>query len=266
MLSPWGRGVRQTRGAGALLIFALAPVHAREPAFYLGVGAGLLKAQSAISKLSEPAITCVRAVGPGVPVARTLTCDKTTDDTALSIGGFAGYDFNEHVAFELGFVNLPKSYHAKLVDPNFVQPGQIEVEQDSKALFLRTVFTLPLGDLTASSLLDKASVSAVLGLAHWRTESILDIDLTGATNGFRSRSKQRDSGNSLTFGARVNYDLTDAVRVSAAWDRFMDLGERSSAVPRPIANPTLPPFRVSPVNTVDEAVDVFSLNLTYRFR
>jgi len=74
--------------------------------------------------------------------------------------------------------------------------------------------------------------------------------------GARTRVQADSSGNQFTFGARVNYDVNDNVRVIGAWDRYSDLGRSSTAILR--AFPAV-------VSTVKSDVDVFSLNLVYRF-
>jgi len=260
MLSPLAVHARQSLGIGILLAFAAAPASAQIASWYLGAGAGTLQAQASISKMRQPPATC------SVPLP--LGCTSSVDDSSVSFSGFGGVEVNEYVAFEVGYADLPGSYNVRLDDPNFPSPAYLDVQQDSEAFFFRSVLTLPLRELASapSPTLQKISVSAVLGFSHWRSDTDQVIDITGARGGFASSASHRASGNNLTFGARLNYDVTEAVRVSGAWDRYQDLGNSSTAVIGPIFDPTRPPFRTTPVNSVDDDVDVFSLNLIYRFK
>jgi opacity protein-like surface antigen len=148
-------------------------------------------------------------------------------------------------------------------------------------LSLRGVFTVALNDLHASwsgAFLDRVSLSGVLGVARWRSTANMNVDLRGFPPAppfafaFQSADKRRDSGNSFTIGARVSYDVTESVRVGVAWDRYTNLGGSPAALigQSPLPLPTLPvgaAGRGTPsVSTISTDVDVYSVQLVYRFR
>lgn len=256
-MSSRGRG---TRTVCAVLLAMLAPL-AGAPAqaagglgawipdgfLYLGGGAGVQSSDPEVSRLTTVPVVCA-------PIA----CRESLDDEAVSWSLFGGVQLNPHVALELAYADLPDSYRLRLVDPNFPQPALISIDQDSEAFTLRGVFTLPLRDVSDHPLMEPVSLSAVLGISHWRSDSQFVVDTRGVAGGAFNRADSSQHGNDLVLGARVNYDVTEQVRVSGAWDRYRELGRSPIAAPR-----TVPPLTVQ---TVRNPVDVFSINVSYRFR
>ena len=134
----------------------------------------------------------------------------------------------------------------------------LTVNQDSRAFSLRGVFTLPMSKVSPHPLMKPVSLSAVLGATHWHSESHFAVDATGVPGGARNSVDNAQTGLDVMLGARVNYDVNEQVRVSGGWDRYRRLGRSSVAT-----GSLVPPLRVE---TVDNAVDVFSVSVSYHFR
>ncbi|MFT5450096.1 MAG: hypothetical protein ACI9DC_005299 [Gammaproteobacteria bacterium] len=260
-LASWNVSARQALVLIMSLAFSLDSAIALEGSWYLGVSAGTLKSHVETDKFSSPSIAC--------------DCISTFDDRASSISAFGGYQYNQHVAFEAGFANLPDSYNVRLVSYKDQQPSYSEIEQDSSALFFRSVVSLPIHDLAPTvALLKDVSIAAVFGVSRWRSEATLNVDSTGfqsrvpaSFDTLRGSSQQQDSGIGLTFGARISYDINEAIRVGAAWDRYANLGESAAGLQGAAASLSAGgTFRAKPISTVREDVDVFSINLIYRFK
>jgi hypothetical protein len=231
----------------ALLVCAPAGAQAGERYWYLGGGVGYANASTELSDLAPVPVPCA-----------PRDCESSIDDDALSAGLFAGFQYNENAAVEMGFVSLPDTYTLRVTDPNFPQPARLDVDQDSRAVALRGVFTLPWRQLTSSPAMAAISMSAVAGVTYWETESEFEVNTTGALGGSSLRTESKQTGFDLTFGARLNYDLDRNVRLSGAWDHYRELGDSSVAAPS-----TVPPLEV---RSVRSPVNVFSLNMSYRFR
>ena len=214
--------------------------------FYLGGGVGYQRADAESSRLSPVPVVCAPA-----------PCETSVDDDALSWSLFAGLQITETVALEAAYAKLPDTYRLRLVDPNFPQPALLAVDQDSDALSLRGVFTLPIREVSAHPLLEPVSVSAMLGVAHWRSESVFVVDTRGVGGAF-NRVESEQSGNDVVLGARVSYDVSEQIRVSGAWEHYRGLGDAPVAAPR-----TAPPLSVQ---TVRSPADVYSISVSYRFR
>ncbi len=240
------------------LMLALASAQAPAEGFwYLGAGGGLQSSDTELSRASSTPLSCQAPFT--VPFA---SCVVETDEESLSLSVFGGYQATPYLGIELGFVNLPDSYLLRVTDPSpaFPVPPSVLVEQDTRAAFLRGVLTLPMSHLSSHRWLVPVSASAVFGAVRWSSEASLAVDVVDGLTGRIVRTSTADgkqSGTDLTFGARVNYDFTEQVRLSAAWDRYMDLGANSVAIS------STRPLQVGSVAT---DVDVFSVNLSYRFR
>lgn len=241
-----GPGRQTGRVLCLLAAVALGPpaAQARDGFWYLGAGVGALVADPASSRFAATPVVCA-----------PQPCRQEVDDGGHSLTLFAGYQASEYLGIEVGAVSLPDSYSIKLTDPNFPPPTTVDVRQDSDAFFVRGVLGVPLSKVSSHPWLAPVSVSAVAGVSYWQSEATLIVDVTGG-GGARTRVEADSSGNQFTFGARVNYDVNDNVRLIGAWDRYSDLGRSSDAILQ-----TLP----AAVSTVKSDVDVFSLNLVYRF-
>lgn len=251
-----GRGTLAAQAALVALLAASGALPARagglaawipDGFFYLGAGAGYQRSDPKLTRFSPVPVPCA-----------PRDCVESVDDDAISWSLFGGYQLNRYVAVEAAFTKLPDSYKVRIVDPNFPQPALLSVDQDSEAVTLRGVFTLPMREVSAHPLMDPVSLSAVVGISHWRSDSRFVVDATGVAGGSFNSVDNTQHGNDLVVGARVNYDVTEQVRVSGAWDHYRELGRSPVAAPR-----TVPPLTVQ---SVSSPVDVFSLNVSYRFR
>ena len=230
-------------------------VRAWDGHFYLGLGLGLQQNQAPLSRFPTAAIPCFTKANNTI----RLECRNDTQEQSFAPSVFAGAQFNEYLAVETGYANLPDSYNVRVVNPDFPAPTFVSVEQDSAAFFLRGVVSLPLSKLSSHPWLAPVSISTVAGLTRWRSNAELVADVSGAIPGqAASRARADQVGRSLTFGARVNYAVSEQIRLSLSWDRFRALGKNPVAA----LGIGLPPT----VGTVKADVDVFAIGASYLFR
>jgi len=140
-------------------------------------------------------------IGLGQSMVKDACSGFTTcDDKDTGIKLFGGYQFNPNGAVEIGYVDLGK---LKATDS-----GGLMLESKAHGFDLDFVGTLPLDDQIA--------VLARVGLFFWK------VDLSGAAAaGSANRS---GSGNDLTYGLGVKYDVSKKVSVRFEWQQFKDLG------------------------------------------
>jgi len=250
--------VRRTAGIAlaAMLVFAMPADGEADGFWYLGAGAGHAAADPKRDRFSNPLPSCRRPAFT-VPFA---DCRVDEDDGDASWSLFAGYQATEYLALELAFQTLPDSYDVRVTDPAAPQPGFSRVSQDSEAISLRGVLTLPLRRVSAWPALEPVSVSGVVGIAHWNSDVRFVLDSTGSPAGTRIALDNTQTGNDLMLGVRLNYDVTDQIRVTGAWDHYRDLGVSDVAVQ---SSRFVPPTEV---RTVSTSMDVLSVLVSYRFR
>lgn len=180
-----------------------------------------------------------------VVVAPSVVCKLKSGDASFRF--FTGYQFSRHVGVEAQYAILRNTYDARGALSIFSPSTIFTLGQDTRALTLSGTLTVPVTD--------DFSLTGALGVNHWesRIERKTFPGGTGAIPPFERARKER--GLSMTFGARLNYDLTEQFRVRAAWDYYHDVG--GSAVAR---------FANGAVETLNVDVNMFSLDLVYRFR
>jgi hypothetical protein len=213
---------------------------------YLGGGIGLQKAGTSVSSFAATPTVCT-------PIPCKL--DVAEHSSAPTI--FGGVQFNEYAALEVGYVDLKDTYNVTLIDPNFPPPSLVGVDQDAEQVFLRGVLTLPLRHFELHPWLEPVSLSALIGIARWRSKMSFRADLRGAGLARITRIQQKDRGENLTIGARINYDATQQWRLSLSWDRY------SARDQSPVAVLQNFPARVSTVKT---RVNAHGVNVSYHFR
>ncbi len=179
-----------------------------------------------------------------------MTFPCHTDDVGVGSKLFAGYQFNNLFGLEAEYTRLPNTLEVHSVDFTAVPTAILGVSQDSQVLSVRGVLT--------KSIVAPFSVSAVLGASLWKSDMEAKIIQGGAVAAGASDTEQAH-GFSMSFGARINYDLNDNLRLRGAWDRYTNLGEASAAT---ILRPGLPLV----ADTVHTNTDLFSIELVYRFR
>jgi OmpA-OmpF porin, OOP family len=128
--------------------------------------------------------------------ASGVSCDDK--DTGIKL--FGGYQFNPNGAIELGYVDLGKAKASV--------PGQ-SAEAKAHGFDLGFVGTLPINDQFA--------VLARVGLFFWKAE----LSVTGV-------GSDSASGNDLTYGLGVKYDVSRNVSVRFEWQQFKDVGDNNS--------------------------------------
>jgi OmpA-OmpF porin, OOP family len=151
------------------------PAVAQDSGFYAGLHIGQSSADDA----------CEGVSGPGV------SCDDK--DTAWKILG--GYQFNRHLAVEIGYTDLGE---VSASGPG----GSASIE--STAFEVVAVGIFPIAD--------KFSIYGKLGMYRGDTE---------ATAPGVSES---ESNNDLTFGFGVRYDFTKNLGVRGEWQKYSDVG------------------------------------------
>jgi len=181
---------------------------------------------------------------PFAGLCTTFPCASDDSDTGYKL--FAGYQFNELLGLEAEYARLPNTLDVQSVDSTVVPTSTFRVSQDSNVFSLRGVLS--------KRIYSPVSISAVLGASLWRS----DLDASVVGGGLNIVDSERDYGLSLSFGARINYDFNDNIRLRGSWDRYTNLGDASAG--SSIAGPAII------AHTVDTDTDLFSLELVYRFR
>jgi len=158
-------------------------------AFVLGIGTSMAQAADQGGYLG---------VGLGQSKVKGA-CEGFTscDDTDTGVKLFGGYQFVPNAAVEIGYINLGKF--------KGTDSGGFTLESKSHGFDVDFVGTLPLNDQFA--------VLARVGMFFWK------VDLSG--NGVASQS---GSGNDLTYGLGLVYDVSKKVSVRFEWQQFKDLG------------------------------------------
>ncbi len=231
---------RLTRGAVlaasvALSLSAVADEHAGY--WYAGAGIGYSNNNGKITDITS---------APGLCAA--FPCAISDSDTGYKL--FAGYQFSELLGLEGEFTRLPNTLEVKSADFISVPTATFGVSQDSNIFSLRGVVT--------KSIVSKFSISAVLGASLWKSELEGKI-VQGGVIGPGAADSEEDTGLSINFGARINYDFNDNLRLRGSWDRYNNLGDASAAT-------VLRPGQPLIADTVDTDTDLFSIELVYRFR
>jgi OOP family OmpA-OmpF porin len=153
------------------------PVAAQDMGFYAGLSLGQASASDACDDLS------------GIP---GISCDDK--DTAWKI--LAGYQFNRHLAVELGYTNLGEVSATDGIDTVTVEATAIE---------LVAVGMMPLAN--------NFSIYGKIGMYRGDTEA----DVTGLPS-------VSESNTDLTFGLGVRYDFTRNLSARAEWQKYTDVG------------------------------------------
>ena len=187
--------------------------------FYVGAGAGYSRV-----KFNDNAFAVAGAT------ASSLSKDES--DTGFKL--FGGYQFNQNIGVELGYVDLGRFNATRTVTAPAA--GTVATNIRTSGGFLDLVGTLPLQN--NFSLLGK--VGAIY------SETKASLATTGAVAlvaGVNRNPKENETNFKLGLGAQ--YDFTKTVGLRAEWERFFKLGK---------------------TNTTGEGdVDLYSLNLIIRF-
>jgi len=211
--------------------------------WYGGVGIGRSYNDAENSNLNAS------LVPPGVPLCVGFPCQTKDSGTGYKL--FAGYQFHELLGVEAEYTRLSNTLEIQSVDSNTVPSSILSASQDSQIFSLRGILT--------KRIISPISISAVLGVGLWQSD--LDAGLVGP--GFNLADSKKSYGLSLNFGARINYDFNDSLRLRGSWDRYTNLG-KSSIGNTVVTGATAPKAVLA--DTVHTDTDLFSLELVYRFR
>jgi OmpA-OmpF porin, OOP family len=131
----------------------------------------------------------------GIPGA---SCDDS--DTAWRI--FGGYQFNRHVAVELGYSTLGEAS---------ISLAGARATVEAKAWDVMAVGILPVAD--------RFSVYGKLG--WFKADTDLSTNIPGTANG-------SDSSSGLTYAIGVGYDFSKNFGLRAEWQQYKDVGGDNS--------------------------------------
>jgi OOP family OmpA-OmpF porin len=127
--------------------------------------------------------------------AAGVSCDNK--DSAWKI--FGGFQFNRHLAAELGYANLGEAS---------ASAGTVSARDEATAIELVALGMFPV--------VERFSIFGKLGLYRGELERTANNPLIGTGS-----NEQTD----FTFGLGVRFDVTHNIGVRAEWQRYIDLGE-----------------------------------------
>ena len=213
-------------GSSLVIAFA-APACAQTQGWYIGGGIGQSKANNAGG--------CSDLNGVFLP-----GFDCTSNDTSTGWKLFAGYQLNEHLALEAGYVDLGNfkiSASGNFAGPPLPPgPGTASGSDKATGFSLDAVGTLPINE--------QFGLIGRIGIFAWTLDASSSAAQTGAVNPLSVSTSDKPSGTSLDFGVGVKYDFNRDVGVRAEFQRFQSIGND---------------------NTGKSDIDLISASLLYRF-
>jgi OmpA-OmpF porin, OOP family len=155
-----------------------------------------------------------------------------------SAGGkiFGGYALNSNFAVEAGYVDLGKFKLTRFISAP--TPGSIAATSKSSGIFVDLVGLAPLGTGSVSML------GRIGGIASTTNKNIATTGGVTLGAGVDPSPKERETN--LKIGAGAQFDINKTTMARAEWERYARLG--------------------SDLGTGQTAVDLFSLNLLFRFK
>ena len=156
------------------------PVLAQDTGFYIGGALGQAEQKGACD---------------GLPAG--FSCDEK--DSAWKILG--GYQFNRHLAVELGYANLGEAS---------ASGGGLSASVEVTAWDVVAVGSLPI--------MDKFSTYGKLGMCRAESEGTSNVGVSAD-----------DSETGFTFGIGLRYDFTRNLGVRAEWQRYSEVGDDTDA-------------------------------------
>ncbi|MCP4702249.1 MAG: outer membrane beta-barrel protein [Gammaproteobacteria bacterium] len=179
--------------------------YAEDAGWYLGVGAGLSKADLDTDFDIEDVQGDVGTVAQNV-INRV---DIDDEDTGWKL--FGGYQFNKLLAVEFAYVDLGEpSSNVVISEPVTVTLG---TEADSIGISLSAIGTLALSN--SLSALGKA------GIYRWDT----NVKALSGSLGSLSTVSEDDSGTDLVYGVGLKYEFTGHLGVRVEWERYQDVSD-----------------------------------------
>lgn len=183
---------------------------AAEPGWYL-VGFG---GESSAGGLSQTQVDDNLAAIFGSVGLEVVDASSTLDDSDTGFGLIGGYQMNDYLAFEFGYVDLGSiSYRATGTVTDGVEQAAAEaiLESEADGPVVSVLGILPIGD--RFSVFGRAGLS----LMNAKGSARLTVD------GISDRASQSSQKSDLMFGAGMEYALTRHFAVRLAWDRYLDV-------------------------------------------
>lgn len=197
----------------------LGSAHAQDSGPYFGLGMG----RSSIG--IDTARLDANALGAGFATSAT-TADRR--DGAWKI--FGGYQYNRHLAVEVGYSDLG-TFSTRTVTTG--PAGTVGTDTRGNAWSLDAVGMLPLSE--------RFALFARLGVHRWE----LDGRAPAIVGAAASTVGARATGTDWKYGLGARLDMTKAMSLRVEWERFKDVGNAAT--------------------TGRGDIDVWTLGVQYRF-
>lgn len=192
--------------------FVLAsPARAVEPGWYLlGFGGESSASGASQNQATENLVDLFESAGLDLTDVTSTTDDS---DTGYGIGG--GYQFNDHFAIEVAYVDLgTTAYRFSATASDGVNDIDTDVELASSAdgPVLSALGILPIGE--------RFSVFGRVGFSLMNATGTARIVLGGAADRLSQSSQKSDP----MFGVGAEYSIGKHFAIRLSWDRYMDVG------------------------------------------
>lgn len=189
----------------------VASAQAAEFGWY-GVGFGGESSASGISQnqTDENLVANFESVGLDV-----VDFTSTLDDSDTGFGFAGGYQFNDHIAVEFGYVDLGSvDYRSSATVSDGVEEVDADVgfESSANGPVLSVLGILPIGA--------RFSLFGRVGLSLLNADGTVRIALDGISQ--RASQSSQKSDPMLGVGAELSLSRHFAIRL--AWDRYFDVG------------------------------------------
>lgn len=139
----------------------------------------------------------------------------TIDDSDTGFGLAGGYQLNDHVAFEITYVDVGAagSRHAVTVTNGTDQAdGDVQFESSADGAAVSLLGVLPVGE--------RFSVYGRVGLSFLSASGTATVTVDGQTQ----RASQSDQKTDPVYGVGAEFSFNKYFAVRLAWDRYVDVG------------------------------------------
>ena len=141
--------------------------------------------------------------------------ESTLDDSDTAFGLGAGYQLNDHFAFEFAYVDLGTITHDSslvlLEDTDQIE-ADVLFESSADGVVVSALGMWPIGE--------RFSLFARAGLSLLQAEGTARITFEGETNRASQSSQKADP----MFGVGAEFSVTKYWAVRVGWDRYLDVG------------------------------------------
>lgn len=188
--------------AAILVTFGSSVVHAQDQGWYIGIGVGQSKAKD-VGNCSD-----LQALTPS-----TVSC--SIKDTSTGAKLFGGYQFNQYVAVEAGYVDLGKFTLSASV-PNPSPFNSASATNKVSGFSLDAVGTWPITP--------EFAVLGRIGLFLWKLEASTSIAVPPPPPPVQCCTSDNVTGTGAAFGVGAQYDFSKDIGVRAEFQRFASIG------------------------------------------